>query len=79
MAKTHDPQQPAQAAAKEAGGLAEAARQVQAIKAASDTAILEALAQKQAAHLQGAPEVALEAELARRGYHYDPDKGVWEK
>jgi hypothetical protein len=76
MATKHEP---APAGPKDAGGIAEAARQAQAINAASDTAILEALAQKQAAHLQEAPEVALEAELSRRGYTYNPDKGIWEK
>jgi hypothetical protein len=82
MSTRHDPQHPPGGGggkAADGGGLAESARQAQAIRAASDTSLLETLAVKQAQHLQNAPEVAIEAELARRGYHYDPDRGVWEK
>jgi hypothetical protein len=82
MSAKHDPQHPPGAGggkAADGGGLAEAARQVQAIKAASDTALIETLATKQAQHLQNAPEVAIEAELTRRGYHWDEDKGTWVK
>jgi hypothetical protein len=79
MSAKHDPQQPAPAGPKDAGGAAEAARQAQAVKAASDTTLIEELVARQQRHLQEAPEVALEVELTARGYHYDPDVGTWVK
>jgi hypothetical protein len=46
------------------------------VKVAGDASLLETLAVKQAQHLQDAPEVGIEAELARRGYTYNPDKAI---
>jgi hypothetical protein len=79
MPSKHDPQQPAPAGAKDAGGLADAARQLQAIKLATDTVLIEELAGRQGQHLHEAPEVLIERELAGRGYVFDADKGTWTK
>jgi hypothetical protein len=79
MSKAHDPQQPAPAGSKDAGGAAEAARQAEAVRTASDTVLLEEVRSRQHQYIQAAPQVAIEAELTARGYRYDSGTGTWEK
>jgi hypothetical protein len=79
MPAKHDPQQPAPAGSKNAGGAAEAARQAEAIRTASDTVLLEEVRSRQHQSIQAAPQVAIEAELTARGYHYNSGTGTWEK
>jgi hypothetical protein len=62
-----------------AGGAAEAAREAEAVRTASDTVLVEELAARKHQHIREAPEAAIEAELTGRGYHYDAGTGAWEK
>jgi hypothetical protein len=81
MPAKHDPQHPAPAGPRPADKPPddEAARQAEAIRTASDTVLLEELRGRQHQAIQAAPQVAIEAELTARGYHYDSGTGTWEK
>src|SRR5262245_9663863 len=79
MTTTNDPHAAGEERSADDRALAEAARQAQAVKTASDAALIDILARKRDLRLAEAPELALEAELTRRGCHYDEEKGTWVK
>jgi hypothetical protein len=76
MAKQPDPQAHYRPGAQAA---ADTAREAQAIRRADDVELIDALARMEEARLAAAPEAALEAELTRRGFHYDEEKHAWVK
>jgi hypothetical protein len=57
----------------------EALRDAEALRTTDDDELLGVLAAKKAERVEQSPEADIEAELAKRGYRYDQERGVWVK
>jgi hypothetical protein len=54
-------------------------RDAEALRTTDDDELLGVLAKKKGARVENSPEADIEAELQKRGYHYDAERGTWVK